>query len=191
MKYRSLYLLDIFLQISFLKIFHFLRVLDLFFLLQIHIYMKMEIYSLVEKAKKSGKIEKGTNEVTKAIERGTAKLVVYAADVEPKEIIQHIPILCKEKNIAVQTIKSVARRPWEDRPKLYNTYFYEPFETQESIDKLVHWSLGLENNFQITAGDMKILPKILDAAKRFKEKPSDKEMDELVKAYNVEQIFSY
>jgi len=46
-----------------------------------------------------GKLKKGTNEVTKAIERGTAKFVSYSADVEPKEIVQHIPILCKEKNI--------------------------------------------------------------------------------------------
>lgn len=59
----------------------------------------MDIYQIVEKARKTGKVEKGTNEVTKAIERGTAKLVVYAADVEPKEIIQHIPMLCKEKGI--------------------------------------------------------------------------------------------
>ncbi|MEK6936226.1 MAG: ribosomal L7Ae/L30e/S12e/Gadd45 family protein [Nanoarchaeota archaeon] len=57
------------------------------------------IYELIEKARKTGKIEKGTNEVTKAIERGTAKLVAYGADVEPKEIVQHLPILCKEKNI--------------------------------------------------------------------------------------------
>ncbi|MDP2926228.1 MAG: ribosomal L7Ae/L30e/S12e/Gadd45 family protein [Nanoarchaeota archaeon] len=56
-------------------------------------------YDIVEKARKTGKIEKGTNEVTKAIERGTAKFVVYASDVNPKEIVQHLPILCKEKNI--------------------------------------------------------------------------------------------
>ena len=59
----------------------------------------MDIYQIVEKARKTGKIEKGTNEVTKSIERGTAKFVVYAGDVEPKEIIQHIPLLCKEKKI--------------------------------------------------------------------------------------------
>ena len=59
----------------------------------------VSIYEIIEKARKSGKVEKGTNEVTKAIERGTAKLVAYGADVEPKEIVQHIPILCKEKNI--------------------------------------------------------------------------------------------
>ncbi len=58
-----------------------------------------DIYTIVEKARKTGKIEKGTNEVTKSIERGTAKLIVYASDVEPKEIIQHIPLLCKEKGI--------------------------------------------------------------------------------------------
>lgn len=58
-----------------------------------------DIYQIIDKAKKTGKIEKGTNEVTKAIERGTAKLVVYATDVEPKEIVAHIPILCKEKKI--------------------------------------------------------------------------------------------
>jgi large subunit ribosomal protein L7Ae len=57
------------------------------------------IYDTVEKARKTGKIEKGINEVTKAVERGTAKLVVIASDVEPKEITQHIPILCKEKEI--------------------------------------------------------------------------------------------
>lgn len=58
-----------------------------------------DVYTILEKVKGSGKIEKGTNEVTKAVERGTAKLVVYAGDVEPKEIVQHLPILCKEKGI--------------------------------------------------------------------------------------------
>ena len=65
-----------------------------------------DIYLIVEKARKTGKIEKGTNEVTKAIERGTAKLVVYATDVEPKEIIQHIPLLCKEKKILCKEVDS-------------------------------------------------------------------------------------
>jgi len=66
----------------------------------------MDIYNLIERARKTGKIEKGTNEVTKAIERGTAKLVVYAVDVEPKEIIQHIPILCKDKKIKCVDVDS-------------------------------------------------------------------------------------
>ena len=65
-----------------------------------------DIYSIIEKARKTGKVEKGTNEVTKSIERGTAKLVVYAADVEPKEIVKHLPLLCKEKNVLCREVDS-------------------------------------------------------------------------------------
>ena len=57
------------------------------------------VLEAVEIARTSGKIRKGANEATKAIEKGQAKLVVYAADVSPKEIIMHLPLLCKEKNI--------------------------------------------------------------------------------------------
>jgi len=74
--------------------------------LRIYGEKEMDIYTIVEKARKTGKIEKGTNEVTKAIERGTAKLVVYATDVEPKEIVQHIPLLCKEKGIVCKEVDS-------------------------------------------------------------------------------------
>ena len=70
------------------------------------IFNTMDTYQIIEKAKRTGKIEKGTNEVTKAIERGTAKFVVYAADVEPKEIVQHLPLLCKEKAIPCQEVDS-------------------------------------------------------------------------------------
>jgi large subunit ribosomal protein L7Ae len=57
------------------------------------------VLEAIEVAKATGKIKKGSNEVTKVIEKGEAKLVAYAKDVEPKEIIMHIPLLCKEKNI--------------------------------------------------------------------------------------------
>jgi len=66
----------------------------------------MDFYEIVEKARKTGKIEKGTNEVTKAIELGTAKLVVYAADVEPKEIVAHLSILCRDKEIPCVEVDS-------------------------------------------------------------------------------------
>ena len=65
-----------------------------------------DAYEIIEKARKTGKIEKGTNEVTKALERGTAKFVAYAGDVEPKEIVQHIPVLCKEKGVVCQEVDS-------------------------------------------------------------------------------------
>jgi large subunit ribosomal protein L7Ae len=53
----------------------------------------------LEKARDTGKIRKGTNEVTKAVERGNAKLVLIGSDVEPPEIVMHIPMLCEEKKI--------------------------------------------------------------------------------------------
>ncbi len=63
-------------------------------------------YEAVEAAKKSGKLKKGVNEATKAIERGSAKLVVVAKDTNPKEIIMHLPILCEEKGIPVVIVNS-------------------------------------------------------------------------------------
>ena len=59
----------------------------------------VSVYDIVEKAAKTGKVDKGVNEVTKAVERGVAKLVVVASDVDPKELVQHLPILCEEKKI--------------------------------------------------------------------------------------------
>lgn len=61
--------------------------------------LQEKVYEAIELAKRSGKIKKGTNEVTKAIEKGTAKLVVTAKDVNPQEIVMHLQPLCKEKGI--------------------------------------------------------------------------------------------
>jgi len=61
--------------------------------------LKNRTLELVEKTAKKGKIKAGINEVTKAIERGTAKLVVIAEDVSPAEVVMHLPLLCDEKNV--------------------------------------------------------------------------------------------
>ncbi len=58
-----------------------------------------KVYNTIESVVRSGSVRKGTNEVTKAIERGTAKLVVIAEDIEPEEIVMHLPILSKEKAV--------------------------------------------------------------------------------------------
>jgi len=68
--------------------------------------MSEQAYEAVEVARKTGKIKKGANEVTKAIERGTAKLVVYAKDVSPPEITMHLPLLCKDKGIPFVEVAS-------------------------------------------------------------------------------------
>lgn len=64
------------------------------------------ILQLVEIARNTGKITKGTNETTKAVERGLAKLVVIASDVEPAEIVMHLPALCDEKKVAYAYVPS-------------------------------------------------------------------------------------
>lgn len=60
----------------------------------------------IEVAKATGKIKKGTNEVTKALEKGTAKLVAYAKDASPAEIVMHIPLLAKEKGVLCVEVES-------------------------------------------------------------------------------------
>jgi large subunit ribosomal protein L7Ae len=57
------------------------------------------VYEAVRSAKETGKVRKGTNESTKAIERGIAKLVIIAEDVEPPEVVAHLPIICEEHKI--------------------------------------------------------------------------------------------
>ncbi len=64
------------------------------------------VLEAIEVAKATGKLRKGTNEVTKAIERGQAKLVAVAKDVNPPEIVMHIPLLAKEKGILCVEVPS-------------------------------------------------------------------------------------
>ena len=97
----------------------------------------------------------------------------YAADFDA------LVEMCRKRQVAVQTIKSIARRPWDERTRTANTW-YQPLVEQEAIDKAVHWVLGNPYVFLNTAADIHILPKVLDAASRFKARPSDEEMDEVL-----------
>ena len=56
-------------------------------------------FEALRQAKQTGKVRKGTNETTKAIERGVAKLVIIAEDVEPPEVVAHLPIICEERTV--------------------------------------------------------------------------------------------
>lgn len=77
-------------------------------------YVKFEVpkemsdkaYQLVQIAKDSGKLRKGTNESTKAIERAVAKLVLIAEDVDPPQVVAHLPILCEERKISYLFVPS-------------------------------------------------------------------------------------
>src|SRR3970282_103728 len=63
-------------------------------------------YQAVELVRDSGKLRKGTNEVTKLVERGDAQFVVMAEDVQPEEILAHMPLLCEEKGIPYAYVPS-------------------------------------------------------------------------------------
>jgi len=97
--------------------------------------------------------------------------------------------ICKQKNVAMQLIKTLQRRPWGDRPHTSSTW-YEPFTDAHSIDLAIHWALARPGVFINTAGDIHVLPKILDAAARFEKAPSDAEMQALVKMSEAEPLWA-
>ena len=84
----------------------------------------------------------------------------YAADFEA------LMAVCREQNVAVQTIKGITRRRWGDQPQTCATW-YEPLEAQADIDLAVWYVLGQSDIFLNTPGDIHVLPKVLDAASRF------------------------
>jgi hypothetical protein len=83
--------------------------------------------------------------------------------------------VCRARNVAVQTIKAVARRPWWGKPRTHNTW-YEPLQEQDDIDASIHWALARPEIFLNMVGDLTILPKVLDAASRFTSAPDDATM---------------
>ena len=96
--------------------------------------------------------------------------------------------MCQERNVAVQVIKSICRRPWGDRPQTRSTW-YEPLEEQDSVDRAVHWVLGQPGLFLNTPGDIHVLPKVLDGASRFQSAPSDEEMAADVATLEMAPLF--
>jgi len=64
------------------------------------------ILEAIQQAVQTGKVRKGTNEATKAIERGISKLIVIAEDVEPPEVVAHLPLICEEQNAAYAFVPS-------------------------------------------------------------------------------------
>lgn len=95
---------------------------------------------------------------------------------------------CQQRNVAVQTIKSLAYRPWMGRKHTRATW-YEPLEDQQDIDLAVWWVLKRPGIFLITTGDIHLLPKVLDAASRFSEGPSDQQMQAMVNRLHMEPLF--
>jgi aryl-alcohol dehydrogenase-like predicted oxidoreductase len=96
---------------------------------------------------------------------------------------------CQERGTAVQTIKSIAYRHWMGRPRGAANTWYQPLEEPADIARAVHWALGRAGIFVISAGDVRLLPRVLEAAERFERAPSDEEMSRLVEGRQMEPLF--
>lgn len=109
----------------------------------------------------------------------------YAAEFE------ELLAICQERKVAIQLIKTNQRRPWGDRPRSHATW-YEPFDQQDLIDTATHWALSRPGVFINTAGDIHILPMILDAASRYTpdQAPSEEKMQALVAASEAAPLWA-
>jgi len=107
----------------------------------------------------------------------------YAADFEA------LMAVCEERGVAVQTIKAITRRPWGPRPQDRATW-YQPLEDPDAIRLSVHWVLGRPGVFLNTVGDVNILPRVLEEASTFRERPSDAEMERLIEEKEMEPLFT-
>jgi aryl-alcohol dehydrogenase-like predicted oxidoreductase len=95
---------------------------------------------------------------------------------------------CHERQIAVQTIKSIARGYWGDKNWSHGTW-YEPLSDEAAIAKCVHWVLGIPDIFLNTVGDLQELPKVLKAANGFEKRPTEEDMNAIVQKMNMQMLF--
>jgi aryl-alcohol dehydrogenase-like predicted oxidoreductase len=106
----------------------------------------------------------------------------YARDFE--ELLD----VCQERGVPVQTIKGITLGPWGEKERSTTTW-YEPLQDQHEIDLAVHWVLGRPGVFLNTASDVKLLPKVLDAAERFSSRPTDAQMQQLSRERSMAPLF--
>jgi len=96
--------------------------------------------------------------------------------------------ICQERNVAVQTIKSICRGPWKDKKQTRATW-YEPLEDQAHIDAIVHWVLSRPGLFLNTVGDISLLPKVLEAASRFDGMATQADFEDTIAQLELEPLF--
>jgi aryl-alcohol dehydrogenase-like predicted oxidoreductase len=113
---------------------------------------------------------------------------VQTQDERYADRFEALAAVCAERNVALQTIKSLARRRWDGRAATAATW-YEPLREQADIDLAVHWVLGRPDAFLLTTGDVEILPLLLDAAERFNRRPSGSEMADLAARQEATPLF--
>ena len=109
---------------------------------------------------------------------------------EYRDSFERLRELCAKREVALQTIKSVARRPWMGRDHSHDPW-YEPLSEQADIDKAIGYVASFEEVFINTVSDRRILPKVLDAVSRGVPRPSDAELDRLVADRDMAVIFEH
>jgi aryl-alcohol dehydrogenase-like predicted oxidoreductase len=95
---------------------------------------------------------------------------------------------CQERNVAAQTIKSIAMRPWMDHDHTRTTW-YQPLESPDDIDLAVWWAMGRHGIFLNSVGDVDLLPLVLDAAARYKRAASDEDVKAMLEREHAEPLF--
>lgn len=97
--------------------------------------------------------------------------------------------ICRKRDIPMQTIKAVSRRPWGEQNRDRATW-YQPLETQADLDNAIHWLLGQPGLFLNTPGDIHVLPHVLDAASRFEMGVTDEEMENMMREREMQPLFA-
>ena len=113
---------------------------------------------------------------------------VQMQDPRYAETFEALAAVCRDRGGALQTIKSLARRRGDGLTATAATW-YEPLREVDEIDLAVHWVLGRPDAFLLTTGDLEILPRLLDAAERFAERPSDDAMAGLAARSQASPLF--
>ena len=114
--------------------------------------------------------------------------VFFAQNERYRQAFDEVLTIARERNVAVQVIKSIARGPWATTDRTHTTW-YQPLEAQADIDRAVHWALGIPGIHLNSAGDLSLLPRFLDAASRFERRPDDAEMTTLAEATRMTSLF--
>ncbi len=96
---------------------------------------------------------------------------------------------CRERAVAIQTIKSLAAGQWGEKQRTTRTW-YEPVLDQDDVDRAVHWVLGHDDVFLNSASDVDLLAKVLDAAERFEAPPPEAEMEAMVDRLAITPLFA-
>jgi aryl-alcohol dehydrogenase-like predicted oxidoreductase len=113
---------------------------------------------------------------------------LLSQDAAYQQEFERLLAVCRERNVAVQIIKSVAVGRWGEKPKTRTTW-YETLEDQADLDRAVWFVLAQPDVFLNTAGDLNLLPKVLDAASRFEAAPAEAEMKAMVDKRHMTPLF--